>query len=274
MRKTKGFTLVELLTVVAIIAMLLSVLIPSLQKARGVAQRAVCANNFKTIALADLIYAQESDDWHVPLVNGLSPDNELWFQNKLFVKIVALKGRYNPEAVQGYDASTTLPWDFRCPTDKRTVANKGLYHYSNGSVEGVSYGMNGMSLYPKVGGWYYYKSDGTPGAAHALRTFQVVGPSAKFFFMDAEWYVVHRDGANYKLYWDKYGDRMGSWFWDAVAYRHSEGANVVFYDGHLKYMAKQQVYITTGNAFQQRQANNQLWLPIPGRECMDPPPGY
>ena len=29
-----------------------------------------------------------------------------------------------------------------------------------------------------------------------------------------------------------------------VLYRHSEGANVVFYDGHVSYMRKQEIFVT------------------------------
>jgi prepilin-type processing-associated H-X9-DG protein len=208
----------------------------------------------------------------VPVLNGLSPDNELWFQNKLFVRIVSLKGRYNPEAEQGYNA-LTLPRDFRCPTDNRTVG-KGFILYADGTIEGVSYGMNGMSLYSKDG-WHYYEqhSPTKPRMAHALTTSQVVKPSSKLFFMDAVWHVVDYGAADYVRYWDKYGDQMGRWAWDAPSYRHSEGANVLFYDGHVKYMQKQEIYQRPPGLTvpQQWRLNMQLWQPIPGRSYIDKP---
>jgi prepilin-type N-terminal cleavage/methylation domain-containing protein len=60
-RKT-GFTLVELLVVIAIIALLLAVLIPSLNKAKGVAKRTICASQMKQIGIGVSTYVNEYDD--------------------------------------------------------------------------------------------------------------------------------------------------------------------------------------------------------------------
>jgi len=264
MRKIKGFTLVELLVVISIIALLLAMLLPSLNKARELGRRIVCANHLKTLALGDQIYANESGDSHVPVMNGLAND-ELWFENPLFVKIIAMKGRYNPDG----PGAMTLPKDYRCPTDRRTVG-AGF----SPAKEGTSYGINGMGLYG-VGGWYYSDGSHGPPMAHCLKILQVVTPSSKFFFMDAVWHVVHRDEADYIRVWDKRGDKMGSWAWDAPSFRHSEGANVVFYDWHSRYLSKKRMYIYSGGGITPAQAmrlNNLSWLPIPGKEYIDEPP--
>jgi prepilin-type N-terminal cleavage/methylation domain-containing protein len=69
--RRRGFTLIELLVVIGIIALLISILLPTLSRARRSAQRTVCLSNLKQVHATLVLYANAENDF-VPLgyVNG------------------------------------------------------------------------------------------------------------------------------------------------------------------------------------------------------------
>ncbi len=61
MHRSKAFTLVELLVVVAIIALLISILLPALNKARSVALSVVCVSNLRSVGVWGTTYHVENN---------------------------------------------------------------------------------------------------------------------------------------------------------------------------------------------------------------------
>ena len=73
-KQTKAFTLIELLVVIGIIAILASLLLPSLQKAREKAQSASCMNNMKQFSTAIFMYRSDNRDAFPYWLTYLFPD--------------------------------------------------------------------------------------------------------------------------------------------------------------------------------------------------------
>ena len=73
----KSFSLIELLIVIAVMAILIAMLFPALRKAHNTAQRLTCIGNLKTIGQGVIFYAEDWNDWIYP--NSGNPPYWTWY---------------------------------------------------------------------------------------------------------------------------------------------------------------------------------------------------
>src|SRR5262245_31169426 len=71
-RSRAAFTLIELLVVVAIIALLISILLPSLERARASGRQTLCATNMRSIGQAAHMYRDDNREWGIRGIAGLT----------------------------------------------------------------------------------------------------------------------------------------------------------------------------------------------------------
>src|SRR6185369_6112677 len=71
----QGFSLIELLTVIAVLALLSAILFPVFAQAREAARRTNCLSNLRQLVTAHHLYTQDHDEtlpaWFLPGPNGL-----------------------------------------------------------------------------------------------------------------------------------------------------------------------------------------------------------
>jgi len=122
----KGFTLVELLVVIGIIAVLVAILLPALNKARMQAMTLQCASNMRQLGIAEAMYANDNHDYFTPPKNSTAGDP--WYTLQSYQTLL------NPYLTAGKNAK--LSKAFVCSVFKP---------YDAGGTA-ISYGLNGRIL--------------------------------------------------------------------------------------------------------------------------------
>lgn len=110
--KTAGFTLVELLVVIGIIAVLIAVLLPTLAKAREQANAAACMSNMRQISMAGLMFANEHKGYLI----------KFWYNDKPLMRGTETWGYRWPQYGWTYILNLTIKNKnvFDCPSVRPT----------------------------------------------------------------------------------------------------------------------------------------------------------
>jgi prepilin-type N-terminal cleavage/methylation domain-containing protein/prepilin-type processing-associated H-X9-DG protein len=235
-RLNHGFTLVELLVVIAVIAILASLLLPALNRAKSKAEGIYCLNNTKQLLVAWQVYADDHNDLLAYNVGGnaggtgrsvASHTRLNWVDNIMSWDVSADSDNTNlttiTEASLGPYASSVAI--YRCPSD-RYLSDK--QHKNGYSARIRSYSMNAM-----VGDAGDVSKSGVnennPGYVQFFKASSIPQPYRIFIFLDE-----HPNSINDGYFLNKWPPRNSNDFeWiDLPASYHNGAASFSFADGH------------------------------------------
>jgi prepilin-type N-terminal cleavage/methylation domain-containing protein/prepilin-type processing-associated H-X9-DG protein len=228
-----AFTLVELLVVMAVVAILASLLLPALSRAKTKAQTIQCLNNLRQLQLAWYMYADDHDDRIAPNNSGESagkyPDTPSWVSGWMTYETFPFDApRFSdstnlsllvPGGFGSIGNYTKSPAIYKCPADKSWIQIAGQKHPRVRSVS-VNDSMN-SSLNGDDGSWYIFR-----------KTSAIVNPSPSqaFVFVDE-----HEDsiGDGYFAV-DPQTVWPDMWWAELPASRHAGAGTFSFADGHAE----------------------------------------
>ncbi len=114
----KGFTLIEMLIVMALLGILAGLLFPVLAEVRERGRRTVCAANLSQIGIAAALYRADYDDHFPYAVDNWTRHTDLWAAQPFYQDIITGHIPNFPTVLFPYTHQNLI---FRCPSDTGTI---------------------------------------------------------------------------------------------------------------------------------------------------------
>jgi prepilin-type N-terminal cleavage/methylation domain-containing protein/prepilin-type processing-associated H-X9-DG protein len=231
-RRRQAFTLVEFLLVIAVIAIMISLLLPYLWWAKEEANRTTCESNHHQLCAAAMAYSQ---DYNGYLVDGATHagawvnsgnDNYAIASGTLFKYVNAGSdcniANYTAAQYDALPKAKALKL-YKCPSDWITSNNRT---YSvNGFLNGdITPGINASYDWP----------------ISIFRLAQVTRPAQTFYFIDEyDYRSSYNNGSFVEHPFVPTGGRTSDrYYWvDVPGLFHLDGNNISFVDGHVEWWA-------------------------------------
>ena len=217
-----GFSLLELLTVIAVIAILTSLVLVGAASAKAKARRVQCMNNLHQIAIGFTMYADENNAYPADFAdfgNTVSHYAEVTPQQPSASSLLLTPG---PDV----DFSNIILYRskvFECPASKGTdYAGYGFNYWGAGGRKRIEQGQFTLGLDAALQ---------PPFARLRLRMEQVKSPSDMIAFGD-----IANGPSPFAA------NQSMSFFYFGY---HKDGANTAFCDGHVEFMAKAKVNLNS-----------------------------
>lgn len=224
-----GFTLVEMLVVVAVLGALLGVLLPALSGARESARGVVCASNLRQLQAVNDDFARDNDGRYVAGAPEIRERNLRRWHGEREIGGRAFDPRRSP--LSGYLDGPSNVSLRECPSFVPTLQNlaeEGLGFERAAGGYGYNNVFVGTARQRDANGFWRVKTD-----LSGSRRSQFSSPSITIGFADAA-FAGAKGLIEYSFiepnYWPEYAGFRAD---PSVHFRHGRGANVAWLDGHV-----------------------------------------
>jgi len=233
--RCRAFTLVELLVVISIIGLLMSILLPSLNRVRSQARTVVCMSNLRQIGLAVCMYVGDYDGYLPP---AYEPGKAIhWWGKKLSSGIDHTKGFVWPYLQSELRKKSV----YECPAQRfgsYELQAKPPSEQDDPKWITSTYGYNGYYLCPPKSAWWNIRKRPWQRITTVIKPAEVIAFADTLIDLD----LTGKNPIikNTALLDPPYLYKASGWEKNpcpTTCFRHNKRTNVLFVDGHCRSMS-------------------------------------